>query len=263
MGFSGSTVPRITVQPSQAVKTEKVPVTCPKCGHTQQEPPTAYSTVCKKCRQYFRLEDLRRNEPGGPQTRAAGAKDVRRLSCFTCGTELEVPATAQSTMCKRCSSHIDLGDYQITSTVSKNFRTKGRFVVEETGFLLNTDTWAGELILKGKVRGKVAADCLHIYPTAEIKGSFKAARLIIPAITNFRWPELIAVNTAEIAGELVGNLQAAGSIVLKASARLFGNVTAAAMVVESGAVWVGQARLGPLKEALTEAATIQPKKAAR
>ena len=165
-------------------------------------------------------------------------------------------------MCKRCSSHIDLGDYQITSTVSKNFRTKGRFVVEETGFLLNTDTWAGELILKGKVRGKVAADCLYIYPTAQIKGSFKAARLIIPTITNFRWPDPIAVNTAEIAGELVGNLQAAGTIVLKASARLFGNVTAAAIIVESGAIWVGQARIGALSEALADARPIQAKKVA-
>ena len=166
-------------------------------------------------------------------------------------------------MCKRCSSHIDLSDYEITATVSKNFRTKGHFVVEETGYLLNTDTWAGEMILKGKVRGKIAADCLHIYPTAEIKGSFKAARLIIPSMTNFRWPDLIAVNTAEIAGELVGNLQAAGTIVLKANARLFGNVTAAGMIVESGAVWVGQAKLGALKDALAEAATLQPKKVAR
>src|SRR5439155_15956549 len=227
----------------------------------QPEPAAAYSTVCKKCRQYFRLEDLRR--AGAQATSSAAARDLRRLTCFTCGTELNVPATAQSTMCKRCSSYIDLGDYQITSTVSKNFKTKGRFVLEETGFLLNTDTWAGELILKGKVRGKVAADCLYIYPTAEIRGSFKAARLIIPAITNFRWPELIAVNTAEIAGELVGNLQAAGTIVLKASARLFGNVTAAAIIVEGGAVWVGQARVGALKEALTEAPTIQARKVAR
>jgi cytoskeletal protein CcmA (bactofilin family)/DNA-directed RNA polymerase subunit RPC12/RpoP len=245
------------------MKTEKVPVTCPRCGHTQLEPPAAYSTVCKKCRQYFRLEELRQPEPPSAHTQATPSRDSRRVACFSCGTELDVPLTAQSTMCKRCSSHIDLRDYQITSTVSKNFKTKGRFVLEETGYLLNTDTWAGELVLKGKVRGKVAADTLSIYPTAEIKGSFKAARLIIPAVTNFRWPETIAVNTAEIAGELVGNLQAAGTVVLKGSARFFGDVSAAAIMVESGAVWVGKARIGPLKEPLEGVVTPRAKTAAQ
>ena len=33
-------------------------------------------------------------------------------------------------MCKRCSTHIDLRDYQITNAVSKNFKTKGQFVIE-------------------------------------------------------------------------------------------------------------------------------------
>jgi cytoskeletal protein CcmA (bactofilin family) len=159
-------------------------------------------------------------------------------------------------MCKRCSTHIDLRDYQISGTVSKNFKTKGRFVVEESGYLLNTDTWAGELVIKGKVRGKVAADTLSIFTTAEIKGSFKAARLIIPVVSQFRWPETIPVNTAEIAGELVANLQAAGTVVLKGSARMFGDVSAAAIVVENGAVWVGKAKIGPLKEPLLEATPV-------
>jgi cytoskeletal protein CcmA (bactofilin family) len=246
------------------MKTEKVSVTCPRCGHTQLEPPAAYSTVCKKCRQYFRLEELRQGQPGGARAQAsATSRDLRRVSCFSCGTELDVPTTAQSTMCKRCSTHIDLRDYQISSTVSKNFKTKGRFVVEESGYLLNTDTWAGELILKGKVRGKVAADTLSIFPTAEIKGSFKAARLIIPAISHFRWPETIPVNTAEIAGELVANLQAAGTVILKESARFFGDVSAASIVVENGAVWVGKAKIGPLKQPIIEASAPAAKTAAQ
>src|SRR3954469_25485015 len=184
------------------MKPEKVSVTCPKCGHTQLEPPAAYSSVCKKCRQYFRLGDLRKAKASeaGAQAAQPQGREFRQVTCFTCGTALEVPATAQSTMCKRCSAHVDLRDYHITSTVSKNFKTKGRFLIEETGYLLNTDTIAGEVILKGKLRGKLAADIFHIYPTSEIKGSFKAGKLIIPVVTNFRWPDTIPVDTAEIAG---------------------------------------------------------------
>src|SRR5882672_3693141 len=211
------------------MKPEKVPVTCPKCGHTQLEPAAAYSSACKACGKHFRLQDLRRPQ-SQPNQQPRG---TRRVRCFTCGTDLDVPATAQSTMCKRCSSHLDLQDYHITSTVSKNFKTKGRFVIEESGYLLNTDSIAGEVILRGKLRGKMAADVFQIDPTAEIKGSFKAGKLIIPAITNFRWPETIPVDTAEIAGELVGNLQATSTVVLKSTARLFGNIKAGAIVIES------------------------------
>jgi len=224
------------------MKPEKVSVTCPKCGHTQLEPPTAYSSVCKKCREHFRLQDLRKPSSQPAQQ----ARELKRVRCFTCGTDLDVPVMAQSTMCKRCSSHVDLRDYHITSTVSKNFKTKGRFVIDETGYLLNTDSVAGEVILKGKLRGKMAADIFHIYPTAEIKGSFNAGKLIIPVITNFRWPEIIRVQSAEIAGEVVGNLHATSAVVLKSSGRMFGNIVAAAVVVESGAVWVGNAMVGPL-----------------
>ena len=223
------------------MKPEKVSVTCPKCGHVQQEPPAAYSSVCKKCREHFRLSDIRK---GKAAQAARPAHDLRRVTCFTCGTDLDVPSTAQSTMCKRCSSHVDLRDYHITSTVSKNFKTKGRFIIDETGYLLNTDSIAGEVILKGKLRGKLAADVFEIHPTSEIKGSFKAGRLIIPAITNFRWPETIPVNSAEIAGEFVANLQATGTVLLKSTARFFGNIHAGAIVVESGAVWVGKGAVG-------------------
>src|SRR4051812_30453917 len=213
------------------MKPEKVSATCPKCGHKQLEPAAAYSSVCKECRQYFRLQDLRQT----PADKAAKPRrELRRVGCFSCGTELDVPATAQSTMCKRCSAHVDLRDYHITSTVSKNFKTKGRFVIDESGYLLNTDSIAGEVILKGKLRGKLAADIFHIYPTSEIKGSFKAGKLVIPVVTNFRWPETIPVDSAEIAGELVGNLQATNTVVLKSTARLFGNIKAGAIVIESG-----------------------------
>ena len=242
------------------MKPAKVSVTCPKCGHTQLEPPTAYSSACRNCREHFRLKDLRR--AGASQTEQL-RKELRRICCFSCGTELDVPLTAQSTMCKRCSSHVDLRDYQITSTVSKNFKTKGRFLIEETGYLLNTDSIAGEVVLKGKLRGKMAADVFHIYPTADIKGSFRAGRLVIPVVTNFRWPEVIRVESAEIAGELVANLHATNTVLLKAGCRFFGNIVAGSLVVESGATWVGNAMVGQIAETIEEPRARQSRVAMR
>jgi cytoskeletal protein CcmA (bactofilin family)/DNA-directed RNA polymerase subunit RPC12/RpoP len=219
----------------------KVLVACPHCGHKQAEPRSAFSSVCKKCGQHLRIEEILRPKPQAAKT----APERRRVTCFECGTELEVALSAESTMCKRCSRYVDLHDYHITSTVSKNFKTKGSFVLEPKGYLLNTEAIVGDAVIKGRLLGKLTAQrSLTIYSSAEIKGSFSAARLVIPAANHFRWPEPIKTGSAEIAGELAANLDVAGTLVLKSTARLFGDVAAKNMVVEAGAVVVGKARIG-------------------
>ena len=114
------------------------------------------------------------------------------------------------------------------------------------GFLFNTDSIVGEAILKGRLLGKLTAErSLEIHSTAEIKGTFKTARLIIPSGNRFRWAEAIQLVDAEIGGELVARLQAQGTVRLKSTARFFGDVQAGSLVVEEGAVFVGAAKIGP------------------
>jgi len=223
------------------LKQHAIPVTCPKCGHVQREPRSAYSTICKQCQQHFRLEEALHPavKPDKPII------EQKPVHCFQCGAELQVSLTAESTMCKKCSSHVDLRDYQITQTYSKNYRTYGRLVIEEKGYLLNTDSHVGEAVVKGRVIGKLVAErSLEIHTTASIKGTVSAGRLIVPAGNHFRWAEALRVGAAEIGGELVANLQSAGTVLLRSTARLFGNVEARNLVVESGAVFVGAARIG-------------------
>ena len=114
--------------------------------------------------------------------------------------------------------------------------------------MMNTDSLVGDAVLKGRVIGKITAKrTLEIFSTATIKGTFTAGRLIIPPANYFRWPEPLRIDGAEISGELVANIQATGTVVLKASGRLFGDVVAGNLVVESGAIFVGQARVGGVK----------------
>jgi cytoskeletal protein CcmA (bactofilin family) len=224
-----------------ASQQDKVLVACPHCGQEQSEPRGAFSTVCKKCRGHFRLEEVLNP---APRTVERG-HEQRRITCFDCGAELDVAVTAESTMCKRCGRHIDLRDYRISNAVSKNFKTKGTFVVEPKGYVFNTEAIVGNAVLKGRFLGKLVAEgSLTIYSTAEIKGSFQAARLVIPAANHFRWHEPLQVVSAEIAGELANDLRAKGTVVLKSTARLFGNLEANALVVEVGAVVVGSLRIG-------------------
>jgi cytoskeletal protein CcmA (bactofilin family) len=222
-------------------------VACPHCGHSQKEPRTAISTNCRSCGGHFLLEEVlkpaRRAPKSAPVKKAAPER--RKVSCFECGEELEVALTAQSTMCKRCSQYIDLKDYHIANAVSKNFKTKGSFALEPTGYVFNTEAIVGDAVIKGRFLGKLITEgSLTLYTTAEIKGSFKTARLIIPAANHFRWKEQIRAGSAEIAGELTANVRAEGTIVVRGTGRLFGDVEAGGLVVEDGAVVVGSLKIG-------------------
>jgi len=219
----------------------RVLVSCPRCGHEQPESPKAFSTVCKKCGTHFHVQEALH-----PVARAAEvAVKSRQITCFDCGAELNAPASAESTMCRKCSRYIDLKDYRIASAVSKNFKTKGSFVIEPKGYVFNTEVIVADAVIKGRLLGKISAEnSLTIFSTAEIKGTFTAARLIIPAENHFRWKEPIKVRSAEISGELAGNLLADGEVLFRSTARFFGDVKAKTVMVENGAVIVGYMNVG-------------------
>lgn len=218
-------------------------VVCPHCGHQQPEARAAISSNCRQCGQYLRVQELLH-----PVAKAvAPALELRHFTCFDCGAELDVPVAAQSAMCKRCSSYLDLNDYTINNAVSKNFRTKGRFVVETKGYVFNTTVVAREIVIKGQVIGKLTAEeSLTLYSTAEIKGSFQTKRLIIPAGNVFHAKELLRVGAVEIAGELVGSVLAENTVTVRATGQLFGDVQARHLIVEAGAILVGRVQIGPV-----------------
>ncbi|MGC3958099.1 MAG: polymer-forming cytoskeletal protein [Verrucomicrobiota bacterium] len=165
-----------------AKKPAKVLLACPHCGNQQAEPPSAISSVCKKCGKHFHVQEVL--HPTAKTVERAPEK--RRIVCFECQAELDIPASAESTMCKKCSRYVDLKDYHITSAISKNFKTKGNFVIEPKGYVFNTETVAGDAVIKGRLLGKIFTEnSLTIYSSAEIKGSLKATKLIIPEGNRF------------------------------------------------------------------------------
>jgi cytoskeletal protein CcmA (bactofilin family) len=224
-----------------AKKLDQVPVACPHCGHRQSEARLAFSTVCRGCGGHFRVQ-----EALNPVHVAPGrAPKQKRITCFECNAELDVPASAESTMCKWCSRYLDLHDHRITTAIAKNFKTKGRLIIEPKGCVFNTESIAGEVVIRGKFHGKLTAErSLTIYSGAEIKGSVTTAHLIIPVENHFHWAKPITTGSAEIAGELTASLHASGTVTLKATARCFGDVQAGNIVVEAGAVVVGELSVG-------------------
>ncbi len=225
-----------------AKKQDKVLMACPHCGHQQMEPRSAYSTVCRKCGRHLRVQEVLNPAPLEPKQ----AREQRRVTCFECGTELVVPASAESTMCRQCSRYVDLHDYRISTPVAKNFKTKGVFLIDPKGSVFNTESIVGDAVIRGRFHGRLTVErSLTIYSTADIKGSLAASRLFIPPENHFLWTGPLNVGSAEIAGELAANLRAHDSVILKSTARMFGDVDALHLIVEDGAVVVGSMHVGP------------------
>lgn len=227
------------------MKLDKIKVACPHCGHVQLEPRDGYSTLCKRCHQHFRLEEVLH-----PQTKAGHVERqqphpaTRQVTCFQCGTVLDVATGAESTMCKRCSTHIDLRDYTINQAVSKNFRTHGSFVIGEKGYVFNTEAEVGDAVIKGRFLGKIHAHrTLTLHAPEQFKGSFKAGLLIVPADAKLLWTKPLDVHSVEVAGELVANVRIPGTVFLRSTGHLFGDVESKNLVVEPGAVLVGRVKI--------------------
>lgn len=230
-----------------AIKQEQVLMVCPHCGHQQPEARSAFSTICRHCGHHLRVQEILNPTAKAPDR----AFQQKHVTCFECGAGLTVPVSAESTMCKWCSQYVDLHDYRITSAVAKNFKTKGRLVIELKGNVFNSETTASEVIIKGKFHGKLTAErSLTIHTGAEIKGTLAVAHLIIPAECHYHPLQTFTTGSAEISGELVGTLQAAGTVTLRSTARWFGDLSAANLVIEEGAVVVGAVNCRSMTSAL-------------
>jgi cytoskeletal protein CcmA (bactofilin family) len=222
-------------------KSTKALLTCPKCGHQQMESQAAFSSVCRECGQYWRVQELLKPAPKAP----LAAPERKRITCFDCGAELDVPASAQSTMCKKCSCYIDLHDYSISSAVSKNFKTKGSFVIQPAGYVFNSEAFVRDAVIKGRFIGKLVVEhSLTLYSTANIKGDFTAGALIVPAANQFRWPGCLKMGSAEIEGELVADVEVENSVHITANGRFHGTLRARSFTADVGAVVEVEARIG-------------------
>src|SRR5438552_2465065 len=83
-----------------AKKQAKVLVTCPRCGHQQSEPRAAISTACKQCGQYIRVQEVLKPAARAPER----PREIRKITCFECGSELLSGAPVCGTIVGRCGS---------------------------------------------------------------------------------------------------------------------------------------------------------------
>jgi cytoskeletal protein CcmA (bactofilin family) len=221
----------------------------------------AKSTMCRQCGAHFvpsapKLE-VRLRPKDEPVGTVADPSLFRKLEgfwskhhraiieCFDCKATQEISSAASSTICPKCSKHMDLRDYKITTSFSRSIRTHGQIHLTAKGDLSSSSVTCRSALIEGKLRGN-----LHCLGTAtinfsgKIPGRLTAEHVLVERKSVVQFFRRIRVKSIEIRGRMTGEIIAEAAVIIHRNAMLDGNVTAKSISVEKGGVFCGQLIIG-------------------
>ncbi|CAN5428160.1 hypothetical protein BH18VER1_BH18VER1_09590 [soil metagenome] len=247
----------------------KISVECPHCGFKQQEYAAAKSTMCRQCGAAFapdapkpprprlaptsaavttKAADATRGETPSILSRFEGLWNKQRSSvveCFDCKAKQEVTSAASSTTCPKCSAHLDLRDYKVTTSFSRAIRTHGEVHVTSKGDLSSSNVVCRSALIEGKLRGHLhCAGTATINFSGKIPGRLTAEHVLVERKAVVQFHRCVHAKSIEIRGHMTGEVEAETVVVIHRNATLDGNVTAKSIRVEKGGVFTGQLIIG-------------------
>jgi cytoskeletal protein CcmA (bactofilin family) len=167
------------------------------------------------------------------------------IECFDCKATQEISSAATSTICPKCSKHIDLRDYKIATSFSRAIRTHGQIHLTAKGDLSSSSVTCRSALIEGKMRGNVL--CLGtatINFIGKIPGRLTAEHVLVERKSVVQFFRRVRVKSIEIRGRMTGEIIAEAAVVIHRNAMLDGNVTAKSISVEKGGIFCGQLIIG-------------------
>lgn len=167
------------------------------------------------------------------------------VECFDCKAKQEVISSASSTTCPKCSAHLDLRDYKITTSFSRAIRTHGEVHVTSKGDLSSSNVVCRSALIEGKLRGNLqCAGAVTINVSGKIPGRLTADHVLIERKAEVQFFRRVRVKSIEIRGHMTGEVIAETVVVIHHNASLDGDVTAKSISVEKGGMFSGQLVIG-------------------
>jgi len=224
----------------------------------------AKSTMCRQCGAHFAPSvpkheiRMRSKEERVEASAAATDPSLRQkiegfwnkhhnseIECFDCKAKHEVSSAATSSFCPKCSTHIDLRNYKITTSFSRSIRTQGEIHITPKGDLSSTTVTCRAALIEGKMRGNMkCVGTATINFVGKIPGRLIAERIVIDRKSDVHFFRRLEVKSIEIRGRMTGEVVAEGTVIIHRNALLDGNVTAKSISVEKGGVFMGQLTRG-------------------
>jgi len=221
----------------------------------------AKSTMCRQCGAHFAPSAPKmevRLRPKDEAVEAAPDPSLLRklegywtkhhnseIECFECKAKQEVSSAASSTFCPKCSTHIDLRDYKVTTSFSRSIKTHGEIHITAKGDLSSSNVTCRSALIEGKMRGNLnCVGTTTINFIGKIPGRLTAAHVLVERKSDVHFFRRIRVKSIEIRGRMTGEIIAEGAVVIHRNALLDGNVTAKSISVEKGGIFSGQLIIG-------------------
>jgi cytoskeletal protein CcmA (bactofilin family) len=221
----------------------------------------AKSTMCRQCGSHFApaapKQEIRLRAKEEPVESLADPSLRQRIEglwnkhhnseieCFECKAKQEISSAASSTFCPKCSTHIDLRNYKVTTSFSRSIKTQGEVHVTAKGDLSSTNVTCRSALIEGKMRGNMTCvGTATINFVGKIPGRLTAENVLIERKSDVHFFRRIRVKSIEIRGRMTGEIVAEGTVIIHRSALLDGNVTAKSISVEKGGIFSGQLIIG-------------------
>jgi cytoskeletal protein CcmA (bactofilin family) len=221
----------------------------------------AKSTMCRQCGSHFApsvpKHEVRLRPKDEPVEPAADPSLLQKIEgfwnkhhsseieCFECKAKQEISSAASSTFCPKCSTHIDLRSYRVTSSFSRSIKTQGEIHVTPKGDLSSSSVTCRSALIEGKMRGNM--NCLGtatINFVGKIPGRLTAEHILVDRKSDVHFFRRLRVKSIEIRGRMTGEIVAEAAVIIHRGALLDGNVTAKSISVEKGGIFMGQLIIG-------------------
>ncbi len=240
---------------------EKISADCPHCGFSQLESAYAKSTICKRCSQHFSIEKLLAKEVSSLKPpsffeklgKLVSRETVREISCFSCHATQQVSTAAESSLCPKCGSYIDLRDFRISGPFGRSVQTQGKVTILPKGEV-TTRILCGGARIEGKLRGQLSCTgVVEVQAEGKLLGTIDSEKIIVERRSKIECTKPLRARAVEINGQIIADILCDGRVTINKHGILTGSVQARSIVVEKGGVFCGDLRISP-PEAVTETA---------
>lgn len=236
---------------------EKISADCPHCGYSQLESAYAKSTICKRCSQHFSIEKLLAKEVSSLKppsvfeklSKLIAREGVREITCFSCAAKQQVSTAAESSLCPKCGSYIDLRDFRISGPFGRTVQTQGRVTILEKGDV-TTRILCGHGRIEGKMRGvMICSGTIEIRINGRLPGQVEAEKVVVERRSEVEFAKPVKARAMEIDGRVSGELVCDGKVTITKHGVVTGSIHARAIEVEKGGIFSGSLQIGDPKAA--------------
>ena len=175
---------------------------------------------------------------------------TRTAHCFECTSWHEISSSAQSTTCKACGAYIDLQDYRISGSFSRNIKTRGTLYLGSKGDLSSSKIICEQATIHGKMRGNLSCPGkVTIRVHGRIFGSLEAGQLIVERGSEVIFSRPIRASSVEVYGAMSGQIMSDSHVTIFKNGSLDGAVDATGFTVEKGGCFQGELTIRPRGQA--------------